>query len=156
MVKSIDDLTSVQKSAILLISLGVDHASKVFNNLSQDDVEKLTIAMAKLKDISSELVNEVIKEYYDMMVARNYVEEGGMGYASSVLEAAMGKDNADSLIRKINASSELKDMAGGFDLLEKVEENQLINFLKNEHPQTAALIIANLEKKSSSEYIRTI
>ncbi len=38
MVKSIDDLTSVQKSAILLISLGVDHASKVFNNLSQDDV----------------------------------------------------------------------------------------------------------------------
>ena len=57
MVKSIDDLTSVQKSAILLISLGVDHASKVFNNLSQDDVEKLTIAMAKLKDISSELVS---------------------------------------------------------------------------------------------------
>ena len=77
----------------------------------QDDVEKLTIAMAKLKDISSELVNEVIKEYYDMMVARNYVEEGGMGYASSVLEAAMGKDNADSLIRKINASSELKQPA---------------------------------------------
>ena len=153
MVKSIDDLTSVQKSAILLISLGVDHASKVFNNLSQDDVEKLTIAMAKLKDISSELVNEVIKEYYDMMVARNYVEEGGMGYASSVLEAAMGKDNADSLIRKINASSELKDMAGGFDLLEKVEENQLINFLKNEHPQTAALIIANLEKNQAASIL---
>lgn len=67
---TIEDLTSVQKSAILLISLGVDHASRVFNNLSQEDVEKLTIAMAKLKDISSELVNEVIKEYYDMMVAK--------------------------------------------------------------------------------------
>jgi len=153
MATTIQDLTSVQKSAILLISLGVDHASKVFNNLSEDDVEKLTIAMAKLKDISSELVNEVIKEYYDMMVERNYVEEGGMGYASSVLEAAMGKDNADSLIRKINASSELKDMAGGFDLLEKVEENQLINFLKNEHPQTAALIIANLEKNQAASIL---
>ncbi|MAJ43330.1 MAG: flagellar motor switch protein FliG [Candidatus Marinimicrobia bacterium] len=150
---TIQDLTSVEKSAILLISLGVEHASKVFNNLSEDDVERLTIAMAKLKDISSELVNEVIKEYYDMMVARNYVEEGGMAYASSVLEAAMGKENADSLIRKINASSELKDMAGGFDLLEKVEENQLINFLKNEHPQTAALIIANLEQTQAASIL---
>jgi len=153
MTTTIQDLTSVQKSAILLISLGVNHASKVFNNLSEDDVEKLTIAMAKLKDISSELVNDVIKEYYDMMVARNYVEEGGMGYAASVLEAAMGKENADSLIRKINASSELKDMAGGFDLLEKVEENQLINFLKNEHPQTAALIIANLEQSQAASIL---
>ena len=99
MPNTIDDLTSIQKSAILLISLGVDHASKVFNNLSTDDVEKLTIAMAKLKDISSELVNEVIKEYYDMMVAKNYVEEGGMGYASSVLQAAIGKEEAESLIR---------------------------------------------------------
>ena len=69
MATTIQDLTTVQKSAILLISLGVDHASKVLNNLREDDVEKLTIAMAKLKDISSELVNEVIKEYYDMMVA---------------------------------------------------------------------------------------
>ena len=100
------NLNSVQKSAILLISLGVENASKVFNNLSQNDVEKLTIATAKLKDIPSEVVNEVIKEYYDMMVAKNYVEEGGMGYASSVLEAAMGKEDADSLLRKINASKE--------------------------------------------------
>ncbi len=150
---TIEDLTSVQKSAILLISLGVDHASRVFNNLSQEDVERLTIAMAKLKDISSDLVNEVIKEYYDMMVAKNYVEEGGMGYASNVLKAAMGEEEADSLIRKINASSELKDMTGGFDLLEKVEENQLINFLKNEHPQTAALIIANLDNKQAASIL---
>jgi flagellar motor switch protein FliG len=149
----IEDLNSIQKSAILLISLGVDHASKVFNNLSSGDVENLTIAMAKLQDITSELVNEVIKEYYDMMVAKNYVEEGGMGYASSVLQAAMGKEEADSLIRKINASSELKDMSGGFDLLEKVEENQLINFLKNEHPQTAALIIANLESNQAGSIL---
>jgi len=55
------DLNSIQKSAILLISLGVEHASKVFNNLSTDDVEKLTIAMAKLKDITSDVVNEVVK-----------------------------------------------------------------------------------------------
>jgi len=150
---TIENLSSIQKSAILLISLGIDHASKVYNNLSTEDVEKLTIAMAKLKDISSELVNEVIKEYYDMMVSKNYVEEGGMGYASSVLQAAMGKDEADNLIRKINASSELKDMAGGFDLLEKVEENQLINFLKNEHPQTAALIIANLENQQAASIL---
>tara|TARA_B100001029_G_C15061877_1_gene459253 strand:+ start:1398 stop:2426 length:1029 start_codon:yes stop_codon:yes gene_type:complete len=150
---NIQEFSSVEKSAILLISLGVDHASKVFNNLSEEDVEKLTIAMAKLKDISSELVNEVIKEYYDMMVEKNYVEEGGMGYASSVLEATMGKENADSLIRKINASSELKDMTGGFDLLEKVDENQLINFLKNEHPQTAALIIANLDNNQAASIL---
>ncbi|MBC8197970.1 MAG: flagellar motor switch protein FliG [Candidatus Marinimicrobia bacterium] len=147
------DLNSIQKSAILLISLGVDHASKVFNNLSSEDVEKLTIAMAKLKDITSDVVNEVVKEYYNMMVAKNYVEEGGMGYASSVLEAAMGKEEAKNLLRKINASKELKDMTGGFDLLEKVDENQLINFLKNEHPQTAALIIANLDDKQAASIL---
>lgn len=147
------DLNSIQKSAILLISLGVDHASKVFNNLSTDDVEKLTIAMAKLKDITSDVVNEVVKEYYNMMVAKNYVEEGGMGYASSVLEASMGKEEAENLLRKINASKELKDMTGGFDLLEKVDENQLINFLKNEHAQTAALIIANLEDKQAASIL---
>ena len=153
MSRNIQDLNSIQKSAILLISLGVEHASKVFNNLNKVDVEKLTIAMAKLKNISSDVVNEVVKEYYDMMVAKNYVEEGGMDYASSVLEAAMGKKEAEDLIRKINASKEFKDMAGGFDLLEKVDENQLINFLKNEHPQTAALIIANLDDKQAASIL---
>lgn len=147
---AIDQLSSLQKSAILLIALGVEHASKVFNNLSQEDVEALTIAMAKLKDITSETVNEVIKEYYDMMVAKNYVEEGGMEYASKVLEQALGKEQADALVRRINASKELKDMQGGFDLLEKVEVNQLINFLQNEHPQTAALIMANLESSQAA------
>tara|TARA_B100000029_G_C17571092_1_gene956605 strand:- start:1537 stop:2508 length:972 start_codon:yes stop_codon:yes gene_type:complete len=131
----------------------VDHASKVFNNLSQEDVEALTIAMAKLKDITSETVNEVIKEYYDMMVAKNYVEEGGMGYASKVLESALGKEQAEALVRRINASKELQDMTGGFDLLEKVEENQLINFLQNEHPQTAALIMANLESGQAASIL---
>ena len=62
MSNNIQDLNSIQKSAILLISLGVDHASKVFNNLNQTDKEKLTIAIAKLKDITSDVVNDVVKE----------------------------------------------------------------------------------------------
>ena len=149
----IENMSSVEKSAILLIALGVEHASKVFNNLSQEDVESLTIAMAKLKNITSETVNEVIKEYYDMMVAKNFVEEGGMGYASRVLEKALGKDQAEALVRRINSSKELQDMTGGFDLLEKVEENQFINFLQNEHPQTAALIMANLEPSQAASIL---
>ena len=48
----IENMSSLEKSAILLIALGVEHASKVFNNLSQEDVESLTIAMAKLKNIT--------------------------------------------------------------------------------------------------------
>ncbi len=141
-----DQLKPLQKVALLLIVLGVERASLVLKNLSESEVEKISIEIAKLQNVPAEVLSSVIDEFYEMMMANQYIVQGGLSYAKQILEAAWGKKKAEEVIKKVEAATEVS----AFYLLQTVDDKQLLNFLQNEHPQTAALILANLKPQQAA------
>jgi flagellar motor switch protein FliG len=139
-------INPIQKVALIIIAMGIQNAAQVLKNLNEAEIEKITVEIAKLKDIPAEILGEVIEEFYEMMIANQYIVQGGLDYAKKVLESAWGFKKAEEIIKKVEASTEVS----AFYLLQTVDDKQLLSFLQNEHPQTAALILANLKPQQAA------
>jgi flagellar motor switch protein FliG len=131
----------IQKAALILIAMGVQNAAQVMKNMNDKETERIAIEIAKLRDIPAETLGEVIEEFYQLMLANQYIVQGGLEYARQVLESAYGHKKAEEILKHAEAATEVS----AFYLLQTVDDKQLLNFLQNEHPQTAALILANLK-----------
>lgn len=147
-----ENLTGAQKSAILLIALGVDAASAVLKKLNDDEVEQVSVEIARLRNVSSDVVESVLMEYRDMAMAQDYIAQGGVPFARKALEEALGGRRAEDILMKVEAAMEVS----AFHLLQTVDTDQLTNFLRNEHPQTAALILSHLNPLKGSDIIKHI
>lgn len=145
-------LTGKQKSAILLISMGREASSKVFSNLSEEEIEQLTLAIANIRKVDTKEKEEVYKEFHEMCIAQDYIAMGGINYAQDVLESAMGKEKARQIIQRLTAQLQVKP----FDFARRVDALQIYHFLQNEHPQTIALVLAHLETQQASMILSSL
>ncbi len=143
------ELSGRQKAAVLLMSLDVDIAAKVFKELDMHEVESVAVEITNLKDLAPGVVEEVIEEFYQLMSAQNYMVEGGIDYAQVLLEKSYGLDRAKDIVEKIRVLTTVR----GFNILKKADPQQLANFLSKEHPQTIALIISHLSPDQAAEVI---
>ena len=134
-------LTPIQKVALLMIAFGVDRASPILKELNDTEVERVSIEIARQQNVSVEILSSVMEEFYEMMMANQYIVQGGLGYAKDILEATWGRKKAEDVLKRVEAATEVS----AFYLLQTVDDKQMTNFLQNEHPQTAALILANLK-----------
>lgn len=136
------DLSGRQKAAVLCVSLGPDNAAQVFKHLSEDVIEQLTVEMARTHDIESTTADVVLEEIVEAALARGYIAEGGRSYARDVLERAVGSARAEEILAKLAGAIE----ATPFDFLRRTPPDQIFEFLRHEHPQTIAVILANLPR----------
>ena len=143
------ELKPNERAAVLLIALGVATSAGVLKHLPEPEVEALSIQLARMKDVASDQLQQVIMEFHEMMLARQYVSQGGLDYARKVLEKAWGMRRADEILKRIEAATEVS----AFYLLQTVDDAQLLSFLQEEHPQTAALILANLKPKQAANIL---
>ncbi len=150
--KSTVEMTPNEKAAVLLIALGVDTSAAVLKYLPDEEVERLSIDLARLKDVSSYKLQKVISDFHEMMTARQYVSKGGLAYAKQILEKAWGSRRADEILKRIEAATEVS----AFFLLQTVDDAQLLSFLQEEHPQTAALILSNLKSKQAANILSSL
>ena len=139
-------LTGKEKAAILLISLGPEASAQVFQHLSEEEIEDLTLQIASMRKIEPELRERVLTEFDGMMQAQEYIEQGGIAYAREVLEAALGKERARVIMERLTATLQVRP----FDFARKTEPTQILNFIQNEHPQTIALVLAYLKPDQAS------
>ncbi|HEX7072024.1 MAG TPA: flagellar motor switch protein FliG [Rhodothermales bacterium] len=147
--KKAPDLNGAQKAAVLLLALGTEAAVKVMQHLGDHEVERISIEIARLKNVSSEVVEHVLVEYRDLAMAQDYIAQGGVSFAREVLDAALGPRRAEEIMMRVEAAMEVS----AFHLLQTVETVQLTNFLQNEHPQTAALILSRLNPRKSADIV---
>ncbi len=138
-------MSGKQKAAILLVSLRPEISSLVFKQFREEEIEELTLEIASLKRIQPEHRDAVLEEFYELVVAREYLEHGGIEYARELLEKALGPQKADDIINRLTASLQVRP----FDFARKTDATQLLNFIQNEHPQTIALILAYLDPEQS-------
>ena len=133
-------MTAHEKAAILFIALGGDYAAKVFEHMDEDEIESITLEIANNRHVPIEKKNAVISEFYQLMMANDYISTGGLEYAQSVLEKALGAEKATEILQRLTTSLQVRP----FEFLRKTDPSQLLNFLQNEHPQTIALVMAYL------------
>jgi flagellar motor switch protein FliG len=139
-------LTGREKAAILLISLGTERASQIYKHLKEEEIEQLTLEIANLRKVDSDVKDAILEEFYEICLAKNYIAEGGIEYAKEVLEKALGGQKALELINKLTSSLQVRP----FDFARKADPTQLLNFIQNEHPQTIALIMAYLSPQQAA------
>ncbi len=139
-------LTTEQRAAALVISLGPELSSKVYEHLKEDQVERLTLEVANMRKISSEERDGLMEECYNLTMAQDYMAQGGVEYAHEVLEKAMGTNKAMEIINRLQGSLQTTP----FEFIKRTDPQQLINFISNEHPQTIALVLAHLAPDSAA------
>ncbi len=135
-----EDLTSAQKAAVLVVSLGQDIAPKILEELNEAEIEMITLEIANMRDIAPSVEEKVLKDASAIIMANKYISQGGVDYARTLLEKALGKEKTNEIIRRLEGS--LKKT--GFGLLKSIDPKQLSNFIQNEHPQTISLILTQL------------
>ncbi|NNV05022.1 flagellar motor switch protein FliG [Geobacillus sp. C56-T2] len=145
-------LTGRQKAAILLISLGPDVSASVYKHLSEDDIEKLTLEISNVRQVTADQKEEVLEEFRQLAVAQDYIAQGGIAYAKEVLERALGPDKAMNIIHRLTSAL----MVRPFDFARKADPMQLLNFIQNEHPQTIALILSYLEPAQAGQILSAL
>ena len=111
------EITGVQKAAILLIALGPEKSATVFKHLKDEEIEELTLEIANTKTITTAVKDQVIKEFYEICLAQQYIAEGGISYAKELLESALGPEKAMEVIGRLTASLQVKP----FEFVRKAE-----------------------------------
>src|SRR5690625_6483162 len=97
-------LTGKQKAAILLISLGPDISAEVMKNLSDEEVEQLSLEISSIQKVDSEIKEDIIEQFHQIAVAQDYISQGGVGYAKMVLEKALADEKPPEIIIAITDS----------------------------------------------------
>ena len=117
-----EELSGVQKAAVLLIALGPDKSANVFKHLKEDEIEQLTLEISNTRSVSPAMKDQVLDEFYDVCLAQQYIAEGGIGYAKELLDKALGQEKAQEVISKLTASLQVRP----FEFVRKTDPSQLL------------------------------
>ena len=148
-IKDISEMSGAQKAAVFVITVGAKTASEMLKSLSEKEVEDITLEIAKMRNIKPEVVDGVLKEYYQMMEAKRYILEGGIEYAEEILRKMGGNTNSENVLKKLKAQSG----TSVFDEFQETKIMQIANFIQAEQPQVAALIFSQLHTDKSAEIL---
>jgi len=142
-------LTSAEKAAAVVIALGAKNASEVYKYLREEEIERLSLEIAKLNTLPAEEMKEILDDFYGLCVTHKVIAEGGIEYARDVLEKAFGPQQAHSLMERVSKSLRTK----AFEFIRKTDYKTLLNLVQNEHPQTIALILSYARADQASQII---
>ncbi len=141
-------MTKPQKLAVLLIILGAESASQVLRNLDESDLESVCGEMTKVSMVSQEMQIDILSEFTDVAVQAGTAIRGGIDFTQSALEKGLGLFRAANIISRVSPGrAPLAAMQQIVDL----DAREIFNLIKQEQPQTIALIISYLPSEKSSQ-----
>lgn len=143
------NLSGLEKSAILLVSLDPETSSKILGRLDADQIEKVSMEIAKTKEVPQDVKEQVVREFYDSFLDRRHNEEGGFDAAKRLLERSIESNRANQIIGNMKRTLQTTP----FHFLRKADTENLLTFIKDEHPQTIAVIMAHMPSAKSSEIL---
>ncbi len=141
-------LDGYEKTAIFLNLVGEDAAAEILKGLDVKEIGKITMHMTRLKSVSMETVDELLKEITST-TAGNSFNFGGEEYIKRVLTRGLGEEGASKILEIAAKESPLEE-------LRWVDSKTLVSFLSSEHPQTIALIMCLLEPMQAAEILSAL
>ena len=148
---STNKYTGPQKAAILLLAFGEDISSEIFKQMSEFEIKRIGSAMSRLGRVDSDVIDDVMEEFYGILMSNKKFFLGGNDYTKKLIESAFEEGKADSLIEDLSLESNAT-----LESLELIDPKTLANFLRGEHPQTIALILSHLDAKKFGECLKLL
>ncbi len=144
-------LTGQQKAAILMLSIGEDTAMKLFSLMDDDEIKELSQAMAGLGRIDSDMVERLFVEFADQVSSTGSLH-GSYESTERLLMKAMPADRVENIME------EIRGPAGRtmWDKLGNVSEEVLANYLKNEYPQTVAVVLSKIRADHAARVLEIL
>jgi flagellar motor switch protein FliG len=145
----IDSLSGQQKAAILLVSLGAETSAQIFKAMNEEEIEELTTEISRLRNVAAGTTGAILDEFHQLVVAQEYITQGGLAYAAEILERALGPSRAREVLDRLRGYLQ----PAAFEVVKKVDPKTLLDFIRREHPQTIALILANMDPKRAAQIL---
>ena len=133
-------LTGPQKAAILMLSLGEEHSSQIFSMMEDDEIKEISQTMATLGTINSNVVERLFVEFADQISSTGSLI-GTFESTERLLMKSLPGDRVSSIMEEIRGPAG-RNM---WDKLGNVNESVLANYLKNEYPQTVAVVLSKIK-----------
>lgn len=143
--------TGPQKAAILLLAFGEEISSEIFKQMTEFEIKRIGSAMSRLGRVDGEVIDEIMEEFYLILQSNKRYFLGGNEFTKKLIESAFKDDQANSIIEDLALES-----TATLESLELIDPKTLANFLRAEHPQTIALILAHLEPKKFGETLKML
>lgn len=146
-------LSGVQKTAILLITLGPEASAGIIKKLPESEIQKITYEIANISAVKHDQKLEILEEFISLNQAKEFLLEGGLDYARNLLAKALGSQRAVEILDKV---TEATQQFRPFAIARKADSYQLLNIITNEHPQTIALILCYLQPDKAGQIISSL
>jgi flagellar motor switch protein FliG len=143
-----EELTRPQKAAAVMLSLPKEKAAKLMAHLTESEVEQLTLEIATLRRIPPNELQRVIEEFHTEAVAHQFLVSGGVDHAREILRAIHGSQ-ADDIVDRLLASVRTTP----FNFLQMHEPAEVIQHLRDENPQTLAVILAHVPTRFAAQVL---
>lgn len=142
-------MSSVRRAAAVVVALGAEQAADVYKYLRPDEVEQISLEIAKMDRMEPEKMAAVVEDFYGLCLTQKVIAEGGVEYARDVLEKAFGPQQAQSFMERVSKSLQTK----AFEFVRKSDYKSLLSVLQNEHPQTTALVLSYARADQAAQVI---
>src|SRR4051812_45003985 len=147
-------VSTLRKAATLLIVLGEQTSAELLQQLSEEDVQRVSREVAKITSISGDQAEIILNEFHHLSAAGDYVARGGIDYARKLLQRAFSPDTAKRMLDRLTKA--LGADATSFDAIQKADPQQLAKFIHNEHPQTIALVLSHLNSVQAAALLTSL
>ena len=148
-------LSGPERAAVLLMNLGEEIAAKVLLNLDDREIQNIGNYISELGDVDMETMDSINKDFYNMVESGiGGLGKGGMDFLKSALMQALDPAKATEILNNITTPGE--EMGGGLETVRLLDPKIISSFIVNEHPQTAAIILAHLDPPVASMTIREL
>ncbi|MAE66725.1 MAG: flagellar motor switch protein FliG [Phycisphaeraceae bacterium] len=144
-----EDLSGLTKSAVLLLAIDAEASTLVLKQLEPKRVEEVTRELASLGFIPDKVRDRVLDEFYELVLAQKWANEGGLDYARKLLEQSLDPKIAERILQQISQQVQ----KAPFAFLQKAETQNLLTFIQDEHPQTIALIVSHMAYHKAAEIL---
>lgn len=145
----LDELTNIQRAAVLMLLLGEQEAANIISYLNPKEVQPLGAAMVSVADLSQEAISAVLDEFISTIKKQTNLGLGVHEYVETVLQRALGKDKAASVLGRILPGSSSR----GLDILRWMDARSIADMVRSEHPQIVAIILSVLEPDVAADVL---
>jgi flagellar motor switch protein FliG len=141
-------LTGAQKAAVLMLAVGEEHCARLFSQMHEDEIKEISTAMAQLGSIRAETVEKVCQQFTESMGSAGALV-GNFESTERLLQKTLPRERVSQIME------EIRGPAGRtmWDKLGNVNEAVLANYLKNEYPQTVAVVLSKVRSDHAARVL---
>jgi flagellar motor switch protein FliG len=149
------NILGAEKAAILLMNLGEEKAAKVLENMDEREIQTIGNFMSSLGNVDMKVMDSVNKDFYNLLESGpSGLGKAGTDFLKSALHQALEPAKATKILDNITSPGE--EIGGGLEKIRLLEPKVIAGFIENEHPQTAAIILAHLEPDVASQTVKNV